>query len=344
MQEKSSQPSNGNVYAELKKTDWEFTSVPDSELVACCVWEYARESSFIRETLKLYREIFQAGSAAEAKLADEVYRRMDRIQSIADISTVIISGCSFPADAKWQSSDTRKSNYRHPDAPYLTGSFPTPWQNLCQEERNSRALKAHQGSSLRPPALERGCWSEARDIGRHCEAKLDETLAAHRVIQRQHPRTSEVQLIAEGKLLPFRETSPSLFWESGRETTILRIAWGDYTNDQLAQDFRRWVRDHRPTRVPVPSRRGHKTGDWRARLTRLAAMRILSKLTPAQISAGQHKLAAEIADSKQFQRIKWLDTTKWHDARREAGEIFSQLFPFLGGEKPRSWLRPTPGK
>src|SRR2546422_750019 len=28
--------------------EWDFDAVPDSELVACCYWEYARESKFIR--------------------------------------------------------------------------------------------------------------------------------------------------------------------------------------------------------------------------------------------------------------------------------------------------------
>ena len=33
--------------ASLTKFDWNFDAVPDNELVACCYWEYARESAFI---------------------------------------------------------------------------------------------------------------------------------------------------------------------------------------------------------------------------------------------------------------------------------------------------------
>ncbi len=36
--------------------DWDFDGVADSELVACCYWEYARESLGIRE---LHRRGFQ---------------------------------------------------------------------------------------------------------------------------------------------------------------------------------------------------------------------------------------------------------------------------------------------
>jgi hypothetical protein len=32
----------------LIEAEWRFDSVPDGELVACCYWEYARESAFIR--------------------------------------------------------------------------------------------------------------------------------------------------------------------------------------------------------------------------------------------------------------------------------------------------------
>jgi len=29
----------------LEKHEWDFNDVPDAELVACCYWEYARESA-----------------------------------------------------------------------------------------------------------------------------------------------------------------------------------------------------------------------------------------------------------------------------------------------------------
>jgi len=42
--------------AALAEVDWNFAAVPDAELVACCYWEYARESAFIRDTLRDYRD------------------------------------------------------------------------------------------------------------------------------------------------------------------------------------------------------------------------------------------------------------------------------------------------
>src|SRR5216684_7591220 len=46
---------------DLPELDWNFDNVPDGELVACCYWEYARESAFIRETLRQYRDWCLAG-------------------------------------------------------------------------------------------------------------------------------------------------------------------------------------------------------------------------------------------------------------------------------------------
>src|SRR6266436_6334348 len=33
----------------LKPHDWNFDSIPDHHLIACCYWEYARESTFLKK-------------------------------------------------------------------------------------------------------------------------------------------------------------------------------------------------------------------------------------------------------------------------------------------------------
>ena len=43
----------------MNDLDWNFDAVPDPELVACCYWEYARESAFIRELLAGHRDEFE---------------------------------------------------------------------------------------------------------------------------------------------------------------------------------------------------------------------------------------------------------------------------------------------
>jgi hypothetical protein len=330
--------------AALPLEDWDFSEVPDSELIGCCYWEYARESNFIQRTLHRYREWFLSG-AKRNKASEQLFAAMDRIQSIGDISDVIIRGCSFPAEMVWQSFDAEAENYRHPEADPITGSFPATWQRLSPAERACRARMANYGKRLIPPPIDRGDYHEAEDIGKYCRARANEVFAEYHRFQETHPGRSEVQLIAEGKLKPWPGIVPSLFWESGREVTVLRISWSDYTNEELIQHFRRWVKAHRPSNLPVPSRQGRKPGDWRARLIRLGAMRLLGRFKPSEILDLRRQTAHAILEAKQFSRRKWLDTTKWHDARREAGETFGRMFPFLPlGERPRSWVRQTPAK
>lgn len=334
-----------DVPASLPREEWDFSAVPDDELRGCCYWEYARESEFIRETLRQYRESLHTGFSRDAKTSDAIFARMDRIQSIGDISNVIVCGCSFEPGTVWQSMDPDSANYRHREAPPVTGSFPGPWQSLSRGEQAYRSRLANYGEGIIPKAIERGDYLEAEDIAKHCRSKLDVVFSAFQELQRQNPGKSEVQLREEGKLVPYEETPPSLFWESGREVTVLRIAWANCTNDELVRAFRLWVKTNRPKPIPVPSNKGRKPGDLRAQLTRLAVLRLLSRFKPSEILDPQSKEGRAILEAKPFSGRKWFDTTKWHDARREAGQFFRRLYPFLPvTEKPQSWVRRPPGK
>jgi hypothetical protein len=98
------------------------------------------------------------------------------------------------------------------------------------------------------------------------------------------------------------------------------------------------LKANRPTPLrPVPAR-GHKLKDWRAHLTRLAVMRLLSRFSALQLLDAKADHLPSLWQSKQFSGPTWLDVVKWHDARREARAIFHQLFPFLPAtDNPISW-------
>jgi len=109
--------------------------------------------------------------------------------------------------------------------------------------------------------------------------------------------------------------------------------------------FRKWVKVNRPGQYPVPSKKGHKLKDWRANLTRLAVMRLLSHFTALDIIDPLRNRYLEVLKTKTFSGRKWSDATKWYDARREAGRVFRKLFPFLPkDELPLSLKRGTPVK
>jgi hypothetical protein len=315
--------------AMLEACEWNFDSVPDPELVACCYWEYARESALIRETLLEYRRWFLAG-AKWHEAHPTLFRSMERIQSIGYPSEVFVRGCAFEPGQVWQSDHLNRTNYRHPDAPALTGSFPAPWQSLCKEERRDRSQVRSEVGTRQLAPFQLAHWGFAKDLARYVEAQATQARS---------------ELPPDEGLKPIR---PGLRIANA-ETLLVDIEWEHYTNDEIATALRRSLKDIRPKHIPEPDGRGHKLGDWRANLTRLAAMRLLARFTPGQI-LGTGKTPAlkqcqVVREARQFAAAKWSDATKWHDARREAGQLFRKLFPFLPPDaKPLSWERPALGQ
>ena len=207
----------------LERQEWDFSDIPNSELAGCCWWEYARESAFIRKTLHEYREWFLAGAKGGEK-PDAICKAMDKIQTIGEVSNTFLRGCSFRRGIVWQSWVPDRENFRHPDAPPITGSFPDSWQTLSAGERSHRARLAKYGEGIMPRPLERGDYEEAGEIAKYCLSRWDKVLSAYREVREKYPGVSEVQLTAEGKLEPYPDIRPSLYWESGREVTVMRIA------------------------------------------------------------------------------------------------------------------------
>lgn len=297
--------------AVIASNDWDFSRVPDDELAACGFWEYARESAFIRDVKRRCIDP-RWGKMTNSQLWEHCGFDLERIQSIGYPSEVFLSGFFF--------NGAEDRIPRHPHAPPITGSFPAAWQSLSEDERKCRSHIRTDRKAIPLVPFQRGYSFFAADIARWCESQRKEA-----------PRLG-------------REIHPSLF-SSGSETGVFQIEWGAFTNDELTEGFRQWVKANRPKRFPKPSGQGRKPGDMRAQLTRLAVMRLLSCYKASEIFTPRNDDTRAVLESKQFAGRKWLDATKWNDARREAGQVFRRLFPFLPpAEKPRSWERRPPGK
>jgi hypothetical protein len=117
--------------------NWRFDSgdVPDSELVSCCFWEYARESAFIRDTVAKHRALvgkYGYGNPVPATSeVKEVSRAMNAIQ-VSDKPTPHILGNSL------------SHVFGEDDS---SNCFPTAWQLLTTEERARIANMANEKSS-----------------------------------------------------------------------------------------------------------------------------------------------------------------------------------------------------
>ncbi len=341
-------PSSEEAVETLAHDDWDFTDVPADELVGCCYWEYARESEFIRSTLGRYREEWYVPGDAATKGFPASWKAMDQIQSIGYAAEVFIAGCVFRPGQTSQSKDPNKPNYRHPQAPPISGSFPAPWQSLNGAERKYRGRIRNEIGQFHIVPVKLSHWGWANEIARHSQCVADDQhnkrMAWEREFFRRDTKGNLFTLPGAPDAPEFAEIRPGLRW-GFLESLLVDIAWGQFTNDEIATYFRRWLKRGRPKELKAPSNRGRKPGDWRAHLTRLAVMRLLSRFKTSDILNPRRTVSHPIFDSPQFARLKWHDATKWHDARREAGQLFRRLFPFLPAEeKPRSWDRRLPGK
>jgi hypothetical protein len=324
--------------------DWNFDGVPDDELVACCYWEYARESEFIRGLRKRswdhWRPLYLKDRSWNAPTDTQLHEDLQKVQSIGYPAEVFLHGISCPPDGVLPDAPPLKPGGVH----RLTGSFPNPWQALTHPERDYRK---HIGTDVeRIPLVpfQRGTSLDAKDILDYVKMQRASADSERDRIRRENPKLNEETLLRLGKLR-FPDIHPAVFWGGGKEVTVVQIEWGSFTNDKIVNYFRQWVKANRPQQYPVPNQQGHKPKDWRANLSRLAVMRLLGRFTALQIIDPRQNKFPAVWESKQFSGRKWGDSAKWHDARREAGKLFRTLFPFLPkDDKPLSWERQQPAK
>lgn len=314
--------STSVIVFELEEVDWNFSKehVPDREVVACSYWEFARESPFICGVKQRCVENWQEGGKRDQSLCDA----LEQLHTIGHAAEVFTRGFFFKPDMEWQSTNESQPNYRHPDAPGITGKFPQPWQKLSPKERACRACIKSDRDAVPILPIKRGDWHDAKEIASWCEARWMDVYAPYQNARMENLEMSEVEMIRLGKLAPFPGIRPSLFYESGTEMTVVKIAWGQFTNDEIAGYFRKWAHENRPKDIPVPNDQGRKWNDWRVALNRLGIMRALHAFTFAD-----HRFPAV---------LKKRGEKYCYEARRLALKKFNELFPFLPeGEKPANW-------
>lgn len=303
----------------LWEVEWNFDDVPDDELAACCLWEYARECSSFATT-----------SARHAEAMAAIRARTHP------------APCDLPEyeallEAYWGTDEGYMQYYE--TIRTCGGPAALPWQLIRAEVRVSlsKQVGVHEVSQPLAPAMRR-----------QLEALWKANLVEWEPVRNEPGYDPEEDGMAYEESLPHVD-EPGHKGEPYGETVIaFAVDFRKFSDKEIAGVFAAWLKANRPEDAPEPTGRGHKPGDWRANLTRLAVMRLLGRYTPGEI-LGTTKTPAlkqceAIRETRQFAAAKWSDATKWHDARREAGRLFRQLFPFLPpDEKPLSWERPAPG-
>lgn len=279
----------------LHPHEWNFANVPDSELVACCVWEYARESASIRKWHRRWVENCTNGIVGDLE-----------IHSMGWIGEKLYDG-------------------------FFGSNFPCCWQKLQDHEKPSN------------PKLEQFPFTPLQISG--------SVYSAQRLLQQAREVEQAQHEVAIGKAKNSAISYRVSIRDGGLETFMLEIDWAHFTNDEIGDAIRKL----RPKDVKGPDGRGHKRSDWRAMLTRLAAMRLLRQFTANEILGSTHyrvkgaqrnrpEYRAPLAEcvpilkASHFQGDSWLEPETWYQARRDALKEFRELFQFLPhNEKPCSW-------
>ncbi len=303
----------------ISKFDWNFDNVPVDELVACCYWEYARESGFIRDVrLRCSdpRSMEYDNGQAWWKF---VGKDMERIESIGYAAEVFLQGFFV--------EEVESAKTFRPDAPLITGSFPAPWQLLSDVERKYRShIRSdseviglvpfnHGGDIITAESL----LESAKEYSKQYRKEADEA-------RRANPGWGESTLRRWGKY-PKHEPKASVIWEDGTESKIVQIAWEHFTNEQIIESFRDWVKKNRPKQLKKPGKQGHKYISNRVALERLGIMRLLHRFRFADLPK-QNPAAWKRYNSP---------NRRWRKDAQKARANVKSLFPFLKNEPPLSW-------
>ena len=253
--------------SKLDPVEFDFSAVPDDEVVACAYYEYARESATIVQQFH---------------------------------------GKRSPA------LDASQTFMRHPVTlalpPYAPGAevFDVPWARKAEGWR--RFFCDHLGRFMHGvsylPFLSR---SEAGALALGVVPQFDMKLLEKEQIRNLDEKT-------------------------GLEVITITLAWRDFSDAELVDAFRRWVRgvEGRPAGVGQRSGKGRKAVRWRKSLERIGLVRL------------RHRY--DLGEMMDALPAEWGDRTKYSEAgevNRECLKAVADLhefYPFLPeDEKPCSW-------
>ncbi len=299
---------------QFAECEWNFSDsarVPDEELVACCHWEYARESAFIRDVVQNLKDVDQGKGSR--KPLDAANRDLTRFYSIGTPAHLVY----------------------HP-------KFPKPWQSLFKKERArlTANFKPEIPVPEKIPAFQiTGNYSIASQL-------FNEAKRVHEARQAMWRRLSEIDRGAANlkeaadlrKQLAAPLPSQIVCGGGGVGSFIAQMNWQDFTDNEIVAAFKRWIVGiKRP--IGQRNKKGHKLNDWRVMLDRLAIMRLLhhatlnempEKFPDAWKRYGERKAVTE--NQKDYGGVDWYRESK--NAKRD----FHRLFPFLPkSELPSSW-------
>lgn len=287
----------------ISQEDWNFDSVPEDELHVCCLWEYGRESNFLRSIKERSAEAVRLKLCFTERL-DFVERDFSKAFGVLGRSAIL-----FQEGIYGLGGDKAY--------PGLISRFPAPWQSLSQSERSA--------------LLETADW-DVKDIDGLPGFRRSNVPRAEAIVKLFRPKSTKEVFGGDGSVgvreyfhagHKLRSLCPCLMYPSGTEVLLVEIDWRDFTNEQLLQEFAQWLKENNPPGIARPDKRGHKKISDRVKLERLGILRLLNQFTLSQLKTG-----CAVA----WKRYN-TPNRRWRKDASMARSHFRELLPFLPGNE-----------
>lgn len=324
-------------FSPVTREDWDFDSVPDAEIIACCFWEYARESKTIQMRAGLhwcqvrhiiFREEYERNPALTSQ-HDEV---AERIKAQAKHQGFDDDGF---ADKFWNTDFPLIGIYG--SVTELVRDGASPWRRLPADLRAYLTKQVSESIVLHPLVM---AWvGQLEELWKANSAALLEIRA--QVRDEMDDSEDAAKWTETVAVEPFADDEDA---KHEYVTAALTIDFSRFTDEEITEAFRKWLKQRRPKEWKHPRRvfpgarqRGRKLVEYRVALERLALMRLLHWFSPAELQAESPDAWRKIRGKEQSFRREI----------REAAKFFRKLFPFLPADErphhePRhgTWLPP----
>lgn len=307
--------------------EWDFDPVPDEELIACCFWEYARESKTIKLLADVHwcitRDItYRQAYERDPSLIDQHNERAEMIAG-----WVKRAGFDYDAvmDRYWKYDFAFLGIYQ--SVTELVRDGASPWRRLPPGLREHVTRTVNRNGVLRPLSL-----STVGELEELWKANSMDLLEIRSTDRDEMNDSEDAALWSESTAI-----EPSFGSEDDaheRMTAALTVDFSRFTDNEIIAAFGDWVKKQRPAQWKQPRRvlpgarqRGRKLVEYRVALERLGLMRLLHNNSPAELSETLPEAWKKIRRKEpDFRREV-----------REATKFFRSLFLFLPEEeKPTS--------
>jgi hypothetical protein len=238
----------------LNRIEWDFDNVPDDELAACRLWEYARES-----------RSFAISSA----------RKLDIEKSFADDQQTerkLNSDYEAFLESYWNCREGYMTYYE--TIRNYGGPHSLPWQLISPDVRGLLKSQVGVPELGGPLVLAMLC---------QLEKVFKDNVKEWKAVQNQPGYDPKEDGIGYESSQPYIDAPGYAGEPQGETVATFAVDFRNYNNKEICASFIGWLKANRPKSCPEPSGRGRKLRDLRVALDRLGIMRLLHNFTLGEI-------------------------------------------------------------